>query len=154
VALIQDAAGVEVVATIWKIAAGQNDSDQMAVQYVGNLLGGVDPRSGRVGPVINYQGHFVELPGSARSTDPFVLPDWEQALALCRRAAAVFPLMRIQHWDVALTDHGPVLLEVNDVGAIAGLQCFGRGLLTDRMRALLRSHGDARKIPWISRLCT
>jgi hypothetical protein len=153
VVLIQDSAGVEVVATIWKIAAGENDSDQMSARYVGNLLGGVDPASGRVGPIIDYQGLIVELPGAARLTDGFVLPDWEQALALCRRAAAVFPLMRIQHWDVALTDRGPCLLEVNDIGAIAGLQCFGRGLLTDRMRALLRSHADAAKIPWIRRLC-
>lgn len=153
VVLIQDAAGVEVVATIWKIATGQNDSDQMGARYAGNLLGGVDPTSGRVGPVINYQGLIVELPGAAQLTEAFVLPDWEEALALCRRAAAVFPLMRIQHWDVALTDRGPCLLEVNDIGAIAGLQCFGRGLLTDRMRALLRSHADSAKVPWIRRLC-
>ncbi len=153
VVLIQDAAGVEIVATILKIAGGQNDSDQMGDRFGENLIAVVDLHTGRVGTVIDRHARIAKVPGAAQLTDHFILPDWEEALALCRRAAAVFPLMRIQHWDVALTDHGPRLLEVNDIGAIAGVQGFGRGLLTDRLRALLRAHGDSKKIPWIKRLC-
>jgi hypothetical protein len=154
VVLIQDEAGIEIVAAVWKIATGQHDTDQFTRQFPGNLLAAVDTETGRVGTVIDYEWRVARVPGAGASTDGFVLPDWDEALPLCRRAAALFPLMRIQHWDVALTDRGPYLLEVNDIGSISGPQGFGRGLLTDRMRALLRSHGDAKKIPWISRLCT
>lgn len=153
VVLIQDAAGVEIVATVWKIPAPRNDSDLISKRFSDNLLAAVDPQSGRVGKVINFRNQFVDLPGTGQPADGVVLPDWEQAMALCVRAAAVFPLMRIQHWDVALTDRGPCLLELGDIGAIAQLQLFGRGLLTDRMRALLRAHGDPKSIPWLRRLC-
>jgi hypothetical protein len=59
--------------------------------------------------------------------------------------------MRIQHWDGALTDQGPRLLEVNDPGSLDG-QVYGRGILTARMRALLLRHGDPSKYVLARRL--
>mgnify|MGYP000913223704 CR=1 FL=1 len=81
------------------------------------------------------------------------MPDWPQALAACLDAATVFPLMRIQHWDIAFTDRGPKLLELNDVGNVGFIQTFGRGMLTPRLRKILREKGDARRYPWIAKLC-
>ena len=52
--------------------------------------------------------------------------------------------MRIQHWDIALTDRGPCLLEVNDIGSLAG-QVYGKGVLTPRVRSLLQRHGNPAK---------
>ncbi|MGL1664087.1 sugar-transfer associated ATP-grasp domain-containing protein, partial [Vibrio parahaemolyticus] len=41
------------------------------------------------------------------------IPDWPRLIDLVQAAALVFPGIRTQSWDVALTDQGPVLLEVN-----------------------------------------
>jgi len=81
----------------------------------------------------------------------FVLPDWAEALALCRRAAAMVPLMRMQHWDIALTNRGPCLLEVNDMGSLAG-QVYGRGVLTPFVRTLLQRHGNPARYALAKRL--
>jgi hypothetical protein len=42
-----------------------------------------------------------------------IIPDWEALTERVREAAAAFPGIRTQSWDVALSDCGPVLLEVN-----------------------------------------
>jgi Sugar-transfer associated ATP-grasp len=156
IVVILDDAGVEVVASLWKIAADQNDSDLYTTEqprFAGNMMADIEPRTGRVGKIFDLQGKFARLPGADPSVDCIILPNWDEVIALCTRAATIFPLMRIQHYDVALTERGPCILELNDWGAILGLQQFGRGLLTDRMRALLRSYGDRTEAPWIGRLC-
>mgnify|MGYP000785381710 CR=1 FL=1 len=45
----------------------------------------------------------------------FRIPYWEEAKALCLRAAKVVPEMRYIGWDVAVTDAGPVLVEGNNL---------------------------------------
>ncbi|NJS40585.1 MAG: hypothetical protein HC783_18090 [Rhodobacteraceae bacterium] len=43
----------------------------------------------------------------------FTLPDWDQALTLCRLGHEAFPGHGILGWDVFLTDQGPLLNEAN-----------------------------------------
>jgi hypothetical protein len=56
--------------------------------------------------------------------------------------------MRIHHWDFALTEQGPVMLELNDIGMTLGPQIHGRGLLTEETRAFLRRHASPSAHPW------
>lgn len=157
IVLIRDHDGTEIVRAIWRIATGNNDTDQYVGVESGQLFADIDPQTGRVPFALQRawpRAQPIEtMPDSGHSIAGFVLPDWDDALALCQSASALFPLMRIQHWDVALTSDGPCLLEVNDIGAISMPQSFGRGLLTPRIRRLLRTHGDARRFRWITRLC-
>jgi hypothetical protein len=153
--LVQDQYGLELVSAEWKMAVGDSDTDNIRDYSRGNISGQIDLASGRVRRVID--GHWPKaslvktIPTTKRSIDDFVLPDWPEALALCRRAAPMLPMMRIQHWDVALTDRGPRLLEVNDMGSLAG-QVYGKGVLTLRVKALLQRHGNAAKHRLVKRL--
>jgi len=80
----------------------------------------------------------VRLPG-------FELPQWSEIVTLCREAALIFPQIRIQHWDVAVTDRGPVLLEMNSEGAIDFLQfAHDQGLLDSTLKAFVEKYGLAK----------
>jgi hypothetical protein len=157
VVVLQDAQGSEVVAAVWKMTSGDNVLDAFGGRGSGTYLASVDCTTGRIGMAIDDwwpRGSEVQrIAATGNPIDGFVLPQWGAAVRLCLRAAAVFPLMRLQHWDIAITANGPRILEVNDFGALPVLQIFGRGLLTDRLRALLRASPAADRLPWIARVC-
>ncbi len=153
VVLIQDDQGVEIVSALWKLAGGETDTDRFEPAYPKTLIADIAPDSGTLRMAVSMTGRAAQAPHTGAKLEGFVLPDWERVTELCARAATLFPMMRIQHWDVALTDRGPRLLEVNDIGAIGWLQVFGHGIVTPRLRALLERHGDAAKYPWIARIC-
>lgn len=155
VVVVQDEEGPEAIAAFWRIARENCVSDLWTGGRSGHLSAPIDLASGRVGIAINglESKDYTHSPETGRAIDGFVMPDWPQALAACLDAATVFPLMRIQHWDIAFTDRGPKLLELNDVGNVGFIQTFGRGMLTPRLRKILREKGDARRYPWIAKLC-
>ena len=69
----------------------------------------------------------------------FAIPDWHRLCDLAQEAASVFPGIRTQSWDVAITERGPVFLEVNFGGDLNLAQLAeGRGVLDDEYRAHLR----------------
>ena len=58
------------------------------------------------------------------------LPDWIKLRNLVTKAACVFPGIRTQSWDIALTNRGPVCLELNYGGDLNLPQLAeGRGVL-------------------------
>ncbi len=44
----------------------------------------------------------------------FQFPQWEEAMAMVKEAATVVPQMGYVGWDVAFSDHGPLLIEGNE----------------------------------------
>ncbi len=70
------------------------------------------------------------------------LPGWADTLELAGTAAQVLPGTRTQSWDVALTDKGPVLLEVNFGRNLNLAQlAHGTGVLDDAYADHLRRCG-------------
>src|SRR4030095_4974716 len=70
------------------------------------------------------------------------LPDWQDACALALRGAAAFPGFRVHHWDIALTDHGPVALEMNFDGALDLYQhASRRGIYAGLLEEALKRRG-------------
>jgi Sugar-transfer associated ATP-grasp len=66
------------------------------------------------------------------------LPDWAALTELCLRAARAFPGLRMQAWDIALTERGPVLVEVNIGGDFNLPQlAHASGLMDERFRAFV-----------------
>jgi hypothetical protein len=66
-------------------------------------------------------------------------PDWPALTALCLRADRAFPGLRMQAWDVALTERGPVLVEVYIGGDFNLPQlAHATGLMDERFRAFDR----------------
>jgi Sugar-transfer associated ATP-grasp len=83
-----------------------------------------------------------------------MLPNWIELRNLVTKAAHIFPGIRTQSWDIALTEKGPVCLEVNYGGDLSLAQLAeGRGLLDEVYRDHLstcryrfrRPHSAARK---------
>ncbi len=149
-------AGVKPIRAIWKIAVPPNHVDNFSLGKYGNLLADVDLETGEVSRTIGglWPGTqvFSKHPFTGQSLADFKLPGWNEIVDACHRAGAVFPLMKIHHWDFALTDKGPFILELNDLGGTEIAQVHGRGLLTEETRDFLKSYGNAEACPWINGL--
>lgn len=156
VVIVQDDGRQEIVAAVWKLIRGANISDTRIDDALGHIHAPVDLPTGRLGAArkdyeeLSYPIH----PDTGIAIEGFQVPYWEEAVATCLSAASVFPMLHIQHWDLAVTESGPCLLEINDIGAIEFLQKFGRGLLTPFFKGVLLRHGDGRRHPWLRQICS
>ena len=117
---------------LWKVPVGDNPADNF--WRPGNLLAALDPESGEVRRVIQGIGpdqvEVEEHPDTGARLLGATLPDWWGALDMCLNAATMFAGLRLQAWDVALTDRGPVLIEVNIGGDLNLPQlALGAGLM-------------------------
>lgn len=155
--------GPRILKAVWKVNVGAEDSDNFRHGASGNLLASVDVASGRVRRTIAGVGLAQRVdpphPRTGRALTGFVLPGWPAVLALVRDAQLAFPGFLCPGWDIALTDRGPVILEVNAFGDIDLPQhADGAGFIDDGLLAAMRSRGldglltseskDRRHWPW------
>ena len=129
-----------------RVPTGANIVDNFDGGRTGNLIGWVEPATGRVLRV--YAGWGIEQvrldrhPDTAAVLEGLVLPDWPEAIAVIQRASRALAGMRLQNWDLALTDRGPLMIEVNDVSAQDVLQLAGPpGFLDRELCSFLREQG-------------
>jgi hypothetical protein len=139
VVLVEDGAPA-ILHALWKVPVGDQPADNF--WRPGNLLAGVEASSGRVTRVIQGAGadrrELERHPDTGGRLSDLVLPEWPALTALGLDAARVLPGLRMQAWDIALTERGPVLVEVNIGGDFNLPQlAHGRGLLDERFRAFL-----------------
>jgi len=92
-------------------------------------------------------------PATGASFDGLKFPEWGQMREVVMRGAAALPKCHFQGWDVALTDRGPVLVELEGDGGDPIMQqlCFDSGILQGRylefcQRALQRKKESAREV--------
>ncbi len=138
--LLLEAAGPSILHALWKIPVGDNPADNF--WRAGNLLAGLDAGTGRVTRVLQGVGpeqRALEChPDTERPLAGLELPDWPALTELSLEAARAFPGLRMQAWDIALTDRGPVLVEVNIGGDFNLPQlAHATGLMNERFRAFL-----------------
>lgn len=142
--MVLQAKGAEpcIYRAVWKIPRQFNIIDNFESGTLGNLLAAVDIDTGRVLRVIRGYGLALERldthPDSGLSFNNLLLPDWAELKDIVLKAARLLPDFGFQHWDVALTDQGPVLLEINlfSAGGTELSQLVeGRGLLEPRLLA-------------------
>lgn len=148
--------GVAPIRACWKITVPPNHVDNFSYGRNGNLFADVNLANGKVTRVLNSfwpkTEVLVQHPATHKSIEGFRLPGWDKILDACNRAGAVFPLLRIHHWDFALTDNGPLMLELNDIGSTEAAQIHGHGLLTQETREFLKRYGNTHEQPWIHAL--
>jgi hypothetical protein len=125
-------AGPVVHRAVAKIATGVNPADNY--WRPGNMLGAIDLYTGRIWRVVRGTGAGLVADENHRDTGNVLvgtsIPNWGQVVDMVQRAATVFAGIRTQSWDVALTDHGPVLLEANYGGDLNLAQlASGEGVL-------------------------
>ena len=130
--------GPDMFYAVWKVPAGAHVADNF--WRPGNLLAALD-RHGRIVRVVQGAGpaqREVEThPDTGFRLLGATLPDWAATVELTLGAATAFPGLRAQAWDVALTDQGPLLLELNVGGDVNLPQyAFGRGVYREGLKAL------------------
>jgi Sugar-transfer associated ATP-grasp len=138
IVLLEDGAPA-VFHALWKIPVGANPADNF--WRPGNLLAALDA-DGCVTRVIQGTGaDQTELDRHPDTEQPLIgamLPDWTALIGLCLKAAKALPGLRMQAWDIALTDRGPVLVEVNIGGDFNLPQlAHATGLMDERFRTFL-----------------
>ena len=126
----------KIYAAVLKINAGHNITDNFEHGSSGNLLANVDLETGTLTRVINGAGikaqEITHHPGTGMEIIGSRIPDWEQASALSLQTVEALPGLNLVGVDVAITDRGPVVLEVNAPGDFDLLQIASRkGVLSD-----------------------
>jgi hypothetical protein len=134
--------GVELLYGIWKITVGSHMADNY---WRGNMMAGVDLKTGQVGRPVTGMGKNMSYPDTHPDTgkilEGFMLPDWDKAREQCLKLSSCLYGLPIQAWDVALTDKGPVFLEVNIVGSLFLPQiAFQEGFLNDKVKGLINEY--------------
>ena len=137
-------AGPVIHRAVAKIATGANPADNF--WRPGNMLGAVNLVAGVIERVVRGTGAEMTVneahPDSGQPLTGTCLPGWPGIQDLVKEAAQVLPGIRTQSWDVALSDRGPVLLEVNFGGDLNLAQLAHRtGALDDTYLEHLRSCG-------------
>lgn len=119
----------------WKLPVGASVADNF---WRGNILAGLDPATGRVVRAIRGTGLELETlathPDSGHALIGLEVPGWKAVVDLALEASAHIPGIDMQAWDVAVTDQGPVLMEVN-IGGDYNLPqlALRQGMLDDEL---------------------
>ncbi|MCP4570878.1 MAG: hypothetical protein GY838_00875 [bacterium] len=66
---------------------------------------------------------------------------WPEVRDMVLRAARAMSPFRMQHWDIAMTTRGPVVMEMNFIGGVEGTQFHGPpGLYTEQYLSFAADH--------------
>lgn len=132
--------GPKVIRTCWKIPAGANMADNY--WRAGNLLAQVDIDSGRVLRATSGAGLEARVHDRHPDTDiplpGFVIPQWAEMKALALRGARLMRHMPLIGWDIAPSESGAVIVEMNETPDFFLVQFADRrGILDAEFRAFM-----------------
>lgn len=126
-----------------KVSQGPNLADHF--KSVGNLALGLDLESGTVTSVRRRLPIGTERLAEGPIASALLgrqLPFWAEATALAARVALVYAPVRFQSMDIAFTESGPVVIEVNTGAGFAGPQLAnGCGVLQPNFRHFMAQAG-------------
>lgn len=144
------------IRAVLKMAVPPNHTDNFSHGGSGNIAANIDLATGEIGIALDRLWPGAEIysafPGAGASLNGFMVPGWDELLSICDRAGRVYPLMKIHHWDFAITNDGPKIMELNDIGGSWVVQMHGHGLLTSDTREFLKTHVDKKTHSWVTRL--
>lgn len=129
---------------VFKIPAAGNIADN--AWRSGNLVANVDPHTGTIDRVVQGSGPemvaFTHHPDTKTALVGMQLPWWDEVLALNTRTAELFGAISYQSQDIAITDEGPIVVEVNSGSSFELPQVVsGKGFLTYENRKFFESCG-------------
>lgn len=128
--------GPEVIFVFAKIMGSKGLVDNFSGGKFGNMLARVDKESGRLTHVFGRKREqrflmnpVTEHPLTGIPLVGFQLPLWTEAVALAKRLAVSCPEAPLIGADVAITDRGPLIIEIqSDWDANAAQLTMGQGL--------------------------
>jgi len=128
-------AAPKIEAAFIRSAGGEHAADHR--WQLGNTFAAIEMETGRIFNTVRHDavGEFNPV-RSNTETDTRVegvcLPNWEDACKLACNAARLFPDVRVQSWDLAISSYGPVLIEFNWGGSLSMLQrAYRKGAYSD-----------------------
>ena len=130
---------------VLKLPGGDNIAD--AFWRPGNVACNLDPATGAILNIstqtqLGLDRHEVHPETGAAMVGEHI-PMWDQMLSVTKSAAHMFAPVRYQSLDVALTENGPVIIEINTGGGWDLIQnASATGFLTDEVRDTFRSWGS------------
>lgn len=134
---------------IIKLPQGNNIAD--AFWRPGNLACAIDVASGAILTVAERTGAEVTFHEDHPENAGLMgmkLPYWDDLIKINARAAQIFAPIRYQSTDIAITQDGPVVVELNYGGGFDLPQyASGKGMLTPGVRAFFESHGCTFEAP-------
>jgi hypothetical protein len=123
---------------LMKIPVGDNVADNF--WRPGNLLANIDARSGEIVRAMRGAGpqteELSEHPDTGAPLVGFQVPFWDDLLELNRSVALALAPLPFTSLDIAINEHGPLVVEVNTGGSFDLPQrASGSGLLTPEIKA-------------------
>lgn len=129
-------------------------SDSVADNYWrGGMLAGIDDQTGEVVRVVSGSGFDMKVydrhPETGAELPGMKLPGFDDLKNTTAEIARLWPKLTMQGWDMALTEAGPVPIEVNMTPGVNLQQlAHGRGALTPTYCAHLRAQGWKKPLPY------
>ena len=82
----------------------------------GGMVAPIDIKTGKIiYPAVNKKNLVFDIhPETNTPIQGFQIPEWELVKSLVLEAAKVVPQVGLVGWDVAISDHGPLLIEGNE----------------------------------------
>ena len=120
----------QVIATFIKIGRAGKCVDNAGGG--GNVDVCVDTETGEIKYAIQYDGwrNIKEIenhPDSGNQLNGVVIENWQAIKEEVKRFQQAFPYCKAAGWDIAITDEGPVVIEVNDFWDRTGQYFIRRG---------------------------
>ena len=110
------------------------------------MIGALELTTGQITRVVRGTGADMAVnplhPDTERTIIGTAIPEWDRLATLAKETSRLLPAIRTQSWDIAVTDEGPVPLEVNFGGDLNLAQlASGAGVLDETYRSHLTSCG-------------
>jgi len=136
--------GIKIPFAVLKLPSRDNVADSF--WRPGNLACNLDLKTGKILTVRSRDpygttDHNVH-PESGEPLLGEIVPMWDRVLELAHTCAPIFHPVRYQSMDIAITQQGPVLIEINTGGGFDLPQyASGEGFLTDEVLDFFRNCG-------------
>ncbi len=109
---LNDHGNVKIVDTAVKMGSDDSDCDNLSS---GGLAATVDVETGIVVTVgvSSHHERFIYHPETGQKIVGFNIPYWRELKSMVVKAALRMPDMPIRGWDIAISENGPCIIEVN-----------------------------------------
>lgn len=125
---------VRIIATFIKIGRVGRCVDNAGAG--GNVDAGIDVDTGRIYNLLQFDGwrkikEISSHPDSGNNLQGVEIRNWKKIKEYVIKFQQSLPYIKAAGWDIAITDKGPVVVEVNDFWDTTGQLFIGRGWRND-----------------------
>lgn len=118
----------------------------------GNVDASIDIETGEICHAIQFDGidkvkEIDSHPDTGAQLNGVVLAHWDEIKQIVNSYQSAFPFLKACGWDIALTDDGPVVIEVNDFWDQLGQLFIRRGWRNEIRNCYLEWKKTGRKYP-------